>query len=396
MSDRASLIRRLRRLIDDVGHGYSQSAPGWSADLSASALAAPAFAVLMDDASTPVDVPLGSVASLSTGPAIARAIQTSIRAADPGLALPTPVRTPAFDGVSCIYDAREGYVIRSGTIGNLSVVHVLPPTVGDDVTGLLKLGLNEGGYESPAKVEWSDTDLGEMMDLSLAEQNNTGEITSWTYSTLPSEYENAIVYRTWASLVDTMLGRAAWFHPQKVASEEVTPNTVFDNLFKLAEWLKDRLNDIVTGLDSQIECSTVVVWDREEGRYVGNNAYDGEANTPRILNILPGSTESEAILEFAEILTPDTKIVYVGMNTSSGVFDQTVFTDAAFDPSAETTGLSTGAILVRKLSSTKHVMVKVTGLAADTDYYFAMQTLDQNGNRRFSSEMKYTTPELPN
>jgi hypothetical protein len=341
---------------------------------------------------TPVDVPLGSIAALTTGPAIARAIQTSIRAADPGLALPTPVRTPSFDGVSCIYDPREGYVIRSGTIGNLSVVHVLPPTVGDDVTGLLKLGLNEGGYESPAKVEWSDTDLGEYLDLALAEQNNTGEITSWTYSTLPSEYENAIVYRTWASLVDTMLGRAAWFHPQKVASEEVTPNTVFDNLFKLAEWLKERLDEIVTGLDSQIECSTVVVWDREEGRYVGNNSYDGEANTPRILSILPGSTDSEAILEFAEILTPDVKIIYIGSKGSAGVFDPTVFTASEFDALAETTGLSTGATLVRKLTSTKHTMVKVSGLSPDTTYYFAMQTLDQNGNRRFSGEVSFTTP----
>jgi len=268
---------------------------------------------------------------------------------------------------------------------------VFTSTTGDDATPWLKLGLGQGGYESTAKVDWSDSDLAEIMDLSLAEQNNTGDISSWTYATLPSEYENVIVYRSWSSLVDTMLGRAAWFHPQKVASEEVTPNIIFDNLYKLARWLRDRVEEMVSGFEGQIEVYTTTVWDREAGAYVGDNVYKNSANTPRILKILPGANATQAILEFAEILTPDIKKLYIGMKGSAGVFDQTIFTVENSNTDTDITGLSSGALLVRRLTTSKNTMVKVTGLVSATTYYFAIQTVDQNGNRHFSGEVSFTT-----
>lgn len=391
MATQEALLRRLRRLIDDAGHGYSQSAPGFATDLTGLGPAAFSFGIQMGGDLIPTQVTI-PVAGLSTGTAIAHALQVSVRAADPSL--PNGSNSQ-YSNFSCTFDSREGYVLRSGSIGSQSMVAVTLPTSGDDITEPLKLGLHNGGYESPAHSDFSDEELLELVDNSISEQNNIGNISYWVVDTLPPEYETVIIYRTWSALLDVMMGRSAWWHPQKVSSEEAAPNVVFDNLFRLARWLKDKLDELQDELDSRIEVGKAIVFDRQLQAYVGDEAYKNPRNNPRILAVVSGETPTSVILEFDEILTLDVKHVYIGMREGAAtVWDQTKFTEQGFlnPPSNQVAGLHEDATLVRSLRSTKNTMVKVEDLSPGTVYYFAIQIVDQNGNRHFSNSYGFEVP----
>lgn len=394
MATSDALIRRLRRLVDDVGHGYSQSAPGFATTLEGLGLPNLSFGIQMDNDLTPVEVTL-STGALSTGLSIAHAIQVAVRAANPGLLLVPPDSRGEYSNFSCLFDPREGYMLRSGGIGSKSMVAITPPTSGNDLTTHLKLGLHNGGYESPAKTDFSDEELVEMLQESLELQNSSGNPTSWTFDTLPDDYSTVVIYRTWGNLLDVFMGRSAWWHPQKVASEEISPNTVFENLFKLSRWLKDKLDDLLEELDSKIEVHNAIVFDRVYQEYVGDLAYRDYKNQPRILAVLQGETDSDVVLEFDEVLTLDAKYVYLAMREgASGVWDKTKLTEETFvNPVTGTVAaLGDNSTLVRTLKSMKNTFIKITDLTPGSTYYFALQVVDQNGNRYFSDEYGYTLP----
>lgn len=376
-----AMLTRLRRLIDDAGHGFSQSAPDFLQDLSASGLTDARIAVELD-ANPRVQVQLGDVSYLATGGAIAIAIQTAVRALDPD-----PEGTTAYEGFFCRFNPKEGLLLRSGTIGSTSEVHVFPPDAGDDVTDALKLGAHVGGYEDTPTLDYTDEELQELLDLALAEQNRIGDITQWTYPTLPTEYATVVTYRAWGSIIDTKLGAAAHFYPQKVAGEEVSPNRIFDNLFRLRKWLDDKIDDITEDLESQIQVANLTRWDHFSGTYVGDNAYKPSETRPIMQTALEGEANTEAVVELAENLTMDTKKVYIAYRDQPGVFDPTLVNDDDFDGEE---ALSSGSVLSKTLTQLKNPLVKITGLTPGETYYFAAQLVDQNGNYYFSNEVELT------
>lgn len=379
-----ALLTRLRRLIDDAGHGFSQSAPAWLADLGSTGLADPRIAVELDSLPR-VQVPLGSVDYLRTGGAIAIAIQSAVRALDPD-----PEGTTAYQGFFARFNPKEGFLLRSGSIGSTSEVHVFPPDAGDDVTAALKLGAHVGGYEDTPTLNYTDEELNELLDLALAEQNRIGDITSWTWASLPTQYETVVTYRAWGSIIDTMLGTAAHFYPQKVAGEEVSPNRIFDNLFKLRGWLDDKLDDLLEELESQIQVANLTRWDIYTGTYVGDNAYKPSETQPFLLAAIEGATNTEAIIELGENLTMDIKKVYVAYRDQEGVFDPTLLNDDDFDILSLDAALSPGSVLAKTLTQLKNPLVKITGLTPGATYHFAAQLVDQNGNYYFSNELELT------
>lgn len=391
MTDQSTLVRRLRRLIDDAGHGYSQSSPGFSENLTTLGMTDPCIDILIDT-NEAVTVHLSPLSSLTTGTSIARALQDSIRAADPALPDET---TEGFSNFSVRFHRQEGYVLQSGSMGSKSRVNVLPASTGDDATPWLKLGLAQGGFETEQQPDFSDEELEALLDEALAYQNESGTKSSWDYLTLPTEYDTIVVYRAWSSLVDIMLGRSASYFPQKVASEQTDANIIFDNYLKLAKWLKDRIDELENTLESGIIPASTTRWDPFTGTYVGDNAYKWEENVPRVNSVLVDESGTGVILEFEPCLSLDMKMAFVAHKDSAGVWDQTVLTEENFnDPgSGEEVGLSTGATLDRTIKNLKNNMVRISGLEAGETYYFAMQLVDQNGNRYFSNEYKYTLPE---
>lgn len=389
MADQASLIRRLRRLIDDAGHAYSQSAPGFGENLSL--VSDPSFDLQLD-ATPALTLHLTPVAYLTTGAAIAKAIQDSVRAADPALPAST---TEGFANFIATFSRQEGFILRSGSAGSSSRVTVLPSSDGDDVTSALKLGAHVGGYETEPQHDFSDEELLELLEQSLDTQNQIGTISSWTYATLPPEYETLVVYRAWSNVVDVLLGRSASYFPQKVASEETSANVIFDNLLKLAKWLKDKIDELQNELESGIAVSTTTRFDRFSGIQVGDNAYKSVENYAVINSVLSTEDGLGVILEFAEILSLDIKRVYVGYKeTSGGVFDQTLLTEEDYNEQGleAVACLSSGAVLARTLKNTKNTLVKIDDLTPGSTYYFAIQVVDQNGNRYFSNEVAYELP----
>ena len=382
---REDLILRLRRLIDDVGFGYSQSAPGFDEDFSDNGLTTPDIGVFIDGDLAATNIVLSPLSSLTSGPAIAAAIQRGIRAAFPAVI--------GYANAICTFHRQEGYIIRSGSYGSNSMVAVVDGAV-ESVTALLKLGLQSGGYESPAQLDFSDEELGLMLDQALAVQNQTGEQTSWGYDTLPSGYETVVVYRSWSGVVDSRLGRSANFYPQKVASEETSANVVFDNYLRLAKWLNKALDDLIDGLGSAIECAATVRWDRELQMYVGDNAYANPANVARVNSLLAGPDAGSVILEFQQVLTLDCKHVFIAHSTTAGVWDPAALTVEDYvDPGPQrVSGLATGSVLDRTLGGMKNTMVRITGLTTGETYFFAVQVTDQNGNRYFSNELSVEAP----
>lgn len=395
---REDMVLRLRRLIDDVGNAYSQSAPGFITNILELQPPdpdppdppldpiEPTIGIYIDGAEDPVDVHIEPLASLTSGQAIAAALQRGIRAAG---------ETQGFTNCVVTFHRADGYVIRSGTYGSKSSVHVVPSTTGFDVLEQLKLGLGNGGYESESQLDFSDEELEAILDDSLAIQNNVGEKTSWDYDTLPPEFQTVVSYRGWASVVDTKLGRAANYYPQKVASEETSANVIFENFYKLARWLQDRIDDMVNGLESQVETYSIVRWDRELQKFVGDNTYYDSDNRARVNAVLPGINPGEVVLEFEQLLTADTKYVYVAYSQARPVWDATKLTEASFsDPGfSSVAGLADGATLTREIKGAKNNLVKITGLTPGETYYFAVQVTDQNGNRYFSNEVSVALPD---
>jgi hypothetical protein len=381
MTDQATLIRRLRRLIDDAGHGYSQSAPGFSDNLTAVGVTDPSMDIIIDQEDA-VTVLLSPLLSLTTGPAIARALQDAVRAADP--ALPDAV-TEGFSNFSVRFHRQEGYVLQSGSMGGHSRVTILPASDGDDISYFLKLGLANGGFETEQQPDFSDEELGDMLDEALAYQNESGTQSSWTFFTLPTEYETIVTYRAWSSLIDVMLGRSASYFPQKVASEETSANVIFDNYMKLAKWLKDRIEELENTLGSGIIPVSTTRWDPLTGKYVGDNAYMWPENTPRINSVLVDETTIGVILEFEPCLSLDIKCAFVAHKSAPGVWDQTVLTEEDFsDPGFENeVGLSQNATLDRTIKNMRNNMVRISGFTPGQTYYFAIQLVDQNGVRYF-------------
>jgi hypothetical protein len=387
MATQDALRNRLRCLIDDNGHGYSQSAPGFVTALDT--IADPCIDIQIDQDLSPQTVSLGNPADLTTGFAIARAIQDAVRAAAP---LPDD---SGYTNFSCRYHREEGYVLMSGRKGSESRVSVLTATTGDDVSALLKLGRHNGGLETPPAAKFSDEDLNAMLDEALAYQN-AAEDAAYSYTSLPQSMEIVIAYRGWGSVIDCLLGRAANYFPQKVASEETSANVVFDNLFKLRKWLDDRLEDMVDELEEGVKVIEAIRFDRIYGVYVGPKAYKGHDNTVRINAILPGTEEGEVILEFEEVFSQDAKTIFIAYNEASPVWDQTILTEEGFvDPGRDDPACAAeNTVVTHTLDTAHYPLVKITGLQTTITYYFGMQMIDQNGNRLFSEEVEYTVPEL--
>ena len=386
MADKEVLLNRLRRLIDDAGNGHSISAPGFSTSLVSTSFSDPSIGILIDG-DGPYDVNLGDVTVLSTGNAISNAIQQAVRSSDPGLLLPEPKPTPGWGGFYCRFDRKEGYLLQSGSIGSHSEVHVTPPTTGQDVTSLLRLGLGYGGFEDNPRLKYSDEELLSLIDNGLDTQNRVGDITQWTFFTLPAEYETIIVYRAWGDVVDMMIGQSANYFPQKVSGEEVAPNRIFENHMRLRKWLDDKIEEMTNSIESRILVTSLLRWDKYSGTYVGDNGYKPGSNIPMLLVATQGESNTEAVLEFSEILTLDTKVIYVAYRESEGVFDRSALTSEGFHDDKSNTVLAQGSVLARTVKQVKNTVVKITGLSPGVEYFFGLQLIDQNGNRYFSNEL---------
>lgn len=387
MADKEALLNRLRRLIDDAGNGHSLSSPGFTTSLVSTGFAAPSIGITIDG-DGPFDVDIGPLEPLTTGNAIVNAIQRAVRNADPGLLLPEPVPTPGWAGFYCRFDRSEGYLLQSGSIGSKSEVHVTPATSGNDVTSLLRLGLGYGGFEDNPRLKYSDEELLSLIENGLDTQNRVGDITQWTFFTLPAEYDTIIVYRAWGDVVDMMIGQAANYYPQKVSGEEVAPNRIFENYMRLRKWLDEKIEELTNAIESRIIVTSVLRWDKYSGSYVGDNGYKPGSNVPMLLVATQGEDNTEVVLEYASILTLDSKLVYVGYRESEGVFDRSALTEESFFHGDKgNTVLASGSILARTIRQTKNTLVKITGLTPGVEYFFGLQVIDQNGNRYFSNEL---------
>jgi hypothetical protein len=388
VTTQAALRARLRRLIDDTGHGYSQSAPGFSTDIST--LAVPTLRVQMDQEITAQDILLGAPADLVTGQAIAAAIQYAIRAADPAT---PPDTTPGYQNISCTFDPKEGYIIRSGTSGSSSAVRILTAGTGNDAAAALKLGLMNGGYETWGKSSLSDQELDEILDEAVQAQNAaSGEF--WDYATLPAGAETLVTYRAWASTIDVSLGRSANYFWQKVQAEETHEDQVFSNYLKLAEWLKDKIDDMQDDLEGGIVNITTTRWDRPAQSRIGIDRYVNPNLNAGILAALPGPNPGEILVEFDAIYQLGIHELYLGYKpTVGGVIDRTVFTDPNYlrDYDARK-GFEAPSVLARTLRRVKDNFVKISGLTPATTYFIAFWVLDISGNRYFSNEVEVILP----
>lgn len=380
MATRDALLRRLRRLTDDTGYGYSRSAPSFVTNLKTSGIADPTIAVLIDGSVSAEDVLLLNVSVLETGTAIALSLQMAIR-----------LLNTDYASVVVTFDNEEGYIIRSPRPGSLSQVRVVIPATGIDVTDHLKLGSHVGGFESQPVLSFSDEELEELLDESLATQSEYSD-TSWNYDALPQNYETVVVYRSWSSVTDAMLGRAAHQFPQKVGSEESEANEVFKNLLKLAKWVRDSIDEELETIEGGITEHAATVWDPEHRVIVGMNAYNDKRHIPSIASINTGDVSTEVILEYGEILTAHPKRMYVAHILGTALpFDQSLLNEDGYDKHSEK-ALATGAVLDKELKYLSYPLVKITGLLASTEYTFQLQVLDQNGERYFSAPLSFTTP----
>lgn len=391
MATQEALIRRLRRLIDDTGHGYSQSAPGFSINLTASVASPLKLAVELDNDLTPTEITVGVAAALGTGQAIASALQQAIRAADPGLLLPTPVPTTAYANISVSFDRVEGYIIRSGSIGAQSHVRILPPTTAPfiDASALLKLGQTSGGYESSARVNFTDDELAQLLDEALALQNAQGSATFWTYDTIPSAYETLVVYRAWASVIDVKMGENANNYWQKVESEESHEELIFSNFLKLADWLKKRIEEIEGDLDGNIIVSNVSRWSYQMQEMIPVSTSKDPSIVAAIVSVAWVDATS-ALVEFSEILATTFDEINVGYRvTNPGVIDRSIYNDANYARDyAKTKGFVSPSVLSRTLRNGRNTLVKITGLDRTLTTYFAVMAVDANGVRYFSNEYR--------
>lgn len=386
MATQEALASRLRKLIDDVGHGYSQSAPGFSTNLSA--LGAPVnLGVQIDEDTAPSDITLGAAASLVTGPAIASAIQSALRAAQP--------TKPGWANAAVVFDRMSGYTIRSGTQGSYSYVRVLPPSAGSDAAAQLKLGQPYGGYETPAHVRFTDEDLFILLDEALNTQNEVGTPTLWTYATIPPAYETLIAYRAWSSIIDIALGQTATRHWQKVEQEESHEDQIFGNYLKLADWLKKKIADLQTELDGgTIEVTTATRWNYEQQAYLAIDSHkDQEMRIS--LPMVSWVDASTAVLEFSELLSPGLVEISFGYRqTDPGVIDRSIFNDPEYESKyAQTKGFVSPSVLARTIRNGRNTVVKITGLDDANDYYFAAVAVDIDGIRYFSNEV--LLPQAP-
>ena len=375
MATQDALNRRLRRLIDDTGHGYSQSAPGFSTTLALAA--APLnLGVQIDDDIAPGDITLGAPASLATGQAIAAALQTAIRAAD---------IKAGYTNCSVTFDRRDGYVIRSGTAGSISMVRVVPPTVGTDAAALLKLGQTNGGYESAIRALISDEELNALLDEALAIQNSVGTPTQWDYATIPPAYETLIVYRAWGSVIDIKLGQSANYHWQKVEAEESHEEQIFANFFKLADWLKKKIDELQAELEGGIEVTTATRWDYPSQQFL---AVESHFDVGMRTAILTASWESStsAIIELGEIFSTGFVEINVGYKADNpGVIDKASYNDPSYDQ--KTKGFVSPSVLARVLKTGRNPMLRLTGLDNSKDTYIAAMAVDVDGIRYFSNEI---------
>lgn len=380
MATQEALIRRLRRLIDDVGHGYSQSAPGFTTDLSAGSDPL-RIGIQIDDDLAPSDITLGAAASLTTGQAIAAAIQEAIRA--------VATTKEGYKNAIATFDRKDGYIIRSGSTGSLSYIRVTAPSAGTDVTGLLKLGQANGGYETMRKVSLSDDELAVLMDEALAQQNEVGTPTLWTYSTIPAAYESLIVYRAWASIVDIKLGQSANYHWQRVENEESHEDQIFGNFLKLADWLKKKIDELQDDLDgSSIEVSTASRWDYKSQQFI---AVETHKDTALAVSIVEVSWEdaTTAIVEFGELLSTGFYEINIGYKVDDpGVIDRAIYNDPNYEKDyAKTKGFVSPSVLARTIKNGRNTLLRITGLDQTKDTYFAAVAVDVDGIRYFSNEI---------
>lgn len=385
MATQANLIRRLRRYIDDTGSGYSQSAPEYSTDLSAldPAITEPTLRVQLDGGDE-IDVLLGVVADLKTGQAIAAAIQASVRAADPLLPDAT---TPAFSNFSCTYDSKDGYTLASGSLGSGSIVRVMTAVEGDDAAEHLCLGLMNGGYETTADLDYSDQELGQLLDEALASLNAVSSPSTWTYDTLPSAAELPVLYRAWSSIVDIKLGQSSDNYWQRVEQEEDHKEQIFSNLLKLAKWLTEKIAELDAVLGGgNVEVVTVSRWDYQTGQIVPTANFEDKTISAAILTV-QWLDATSAVLEFSEILSTGFSEINIGYSTSQGVIDRSVYTDPEYDSKYyNTKGFVSPSVLARTLRSGRDTVVKLTGLDSSVTTYFALMAVDVNGYRYFSPE----------
>lgn len=381
MTTQAALLTRLRRYIDDLGHGYSQSAPGFVTDLRDLDPDA-RVQVQIDNDLAPVEVSLGATSFLSAGPAIAAALQAAIRAADPSLPL---AKTPGWAYLTVTFDQRDGYVLRSGTRGTNSRVRILPALT-NDCAVLLKLGQSQGGYETSPALDFTDEDLSQILDSALEEQNASGIPSAWTYQTLPSNCELLVLYRAWAQVVDVRLGQTAMEHWQKVESEEQHGDQIFANYFKLADWLKKRIAAMEEALGGSILVTSTSRWDQEAGMMVHPGIVKDTSLNPAILAVswLDAST---ALLEFREIASTSFNCLHIGYKIQGlGVIDRSVFTQEHGDVN-DTKGFVSPSVKFRTLYSGRETLVRVTGLDNTKATSFAMLVEDAAGNHYYSNEV---------
>lgn len=380
MAARDALLSRLRRLIDDIGHGYSQSAPSFITNLVPTGIVDPTIGVLIDDSVGVEDVLLLNIPVLETGLAIALSIQTAIR-----------IINLDYANTVVTFDLKEGYILRSPTRGSKSQIRVSIPTTGTDVTDHLKLGSHVGGFESLPVLSFGDDELEDMLDEALAAQSEYSD-TSWNYDALPQNYETVVVYRSWSSVTDAMLGRAAHQFPQKVGSEESSANEVFKNLLNLAKWVRKSIEEELESLEGGVTENTATVWDSELRVVVGMNAYSEDRHIPIIASIQEGDDATQVMLEYGDILTANPKRMYVAHSVAPDLpFDQSLLNEDGYDKYSEK-ALSSGAVLDKELKHLSYPIIKIKGLLPETDYVFQLQVLDQNGERYFSSPLTYTTP----
>jgi hypothetical protein len=416
MATPAALIKRLRRLVDDVAHGFAQSAPDYTTDLSSEV--APAIAVQMDGDSLIYNIPLGPVTALRTGQAIAAAIQRGVRQ----IAALNLDNTEAYSNAAVTFDRKDGYTIRGGTIGSSSQVRILPP-MGDraadavaypvalytqpdqfygapdvtpwtDAAELLKLGAGVGGYESPAHTNYSDEELLFLIEDAVSRSNQSLG-TGWQITTIPAMAENIVIYRAWASVVDINLGRYSTLHRQKVEGEESYSDQVFGNTLQLAEWLRKAIEEFEEEFTrTSIEVSTVSRWSTIDAQMLPDSVYvnNSVGAQPRLLTVVEGATAGDVIVEFDPVLSTDLSEIYIGHSTQSPVIDRAVFTHADYDRLySKNKGFEAPATLARTLKSGKNTVLRLSGFTPGT-YFFAMQTVDVQGNRYFSNEIELVIP----
>jgi len=386
MTTQEGLMRRLRRLTDDTGHGYSQSAPGFSEVLSPQ-VPLPALNISIDG-SDPVEIRLGDPSALATGQAIAAVLRAAISAADPARLLLPPTTTTGWQNCSVTFSRQDGYVVRSGSIGSASAIRITPATLTNpatvsDVSTELKLGQSNGGYETTPRTNMADAELGELLDQALQEQANE-EGTFWGYDTLPPSRETIVSYRAWASIIDIRLGQAASYYWQKVEAEESHEELIFANYLKLANWLKDKIADMGAELTGGIEVSDASRWDYQSQQYVPIGTHVDKNIVAAIASVV-WLNSTTALLEFGEILSTGFHEINVGYRqTTPGVIDRSAYNDSSY--AEATKGFVVPSVLSRTLKNGRNTLVKITGLSNFEDYYFAVMAVDVDGIRYFSDE----------